>query len=66
MRIDRIEVHYVVLPRIHPWTTAYGSDPDVHSILVKFVSGDHEGRGRPLPSTSRATRRNRRPGCTTR
>ena len=49
MRIDRIEVYYVVLPLIHPWTTAYGSDPDVHSILVKLVSGDHEGWGETTP-----------------
>jgi len=49
MRIDRIEVYYVVLPLIHPWTTAYGSDPDVHSILVKLVSGDHEAWGETTP-----------------
>ena len=49
MRIDKIEVYYVVLPLHHPWTTAYGSDPDVHTILLKLVSGEHEGWGETTP-----------------
>ena len=40
MRIDRMEVYYVVFPLVYPWVTAYGADPDAHCILVKLVSGD--------------------------
>ena len=41
MRIDRLDVHYVVMPLIYPWRTAYGEDADIHSVLVKLSSGEH-------------------------
>ena len=49
MRIDRMEVYYAVFPLVYPWVTAYGADPDAHSILVKLVSGDQEGWGESAP-----------------
>ncbi len=49
MRIGRLELYYVVFPLIYPWTTAYGADSDVHTILVKLASGDHEGWGETTP-----------------
>ncbi|MCY3736732.1 MAG: hypothetical protein OXG13_10050, partial [Gemmatimonadaceae bacterium] len=42
MRIDALDVHYVVMPLIYPWRTAYGEDADIHSVLVRFTSGEHE------------------------
>ena len=44
MRIDRLELYYVVFPLIYPWRTAYGADPDVHTILVKLF-GQTRGMG---------------------
>lgn len=38
MKIDRIEIYHVQLPLLSPWRTAYGEDPDAHSILVKMTS----------------------------
>ena len=49
MRIDTIEVYYVVLPLIYPWRTAYGEDADIHSVLVRMISGEHEGWGETCP-----------------
>lgn len=49
MHIDTIEVYYVVLPLIYPWRTAYGEDADIHSLLVRMVSGDDEGWGETCP-----------------
>ena len=49
MRIDRMEVYYAVFPLVYPWVTAYGADPDAHSIFVKLVSGNHEGWGESGP-----------------
>ena len=49
MRIDKIEVYYVVFPLIYPWKTAYGSDPDGHTIVVKMCSEDHVGWGETAP-----------------
>jgi len=40
MRIDKIEVYHVAMPLIYPWRTAYGEDAEIHSVLVKMVSGD--------------------------
>ena len=42
MRIEELDVHYVVMPLIYPWRTAYGEDADIHSVLVRFTSGEHE------------------------
>jgi hypothetical protein len=60
MRIDRMEIYYVTFPLVYPWTTAYGSDPDGHSILVKLASGNSEGWGNPPPSTPPPTPPSRR------
>ncbi len=49
MKIDSIEVYYVALPLLYPWRTAYGEDPDIHSVLVKMVSGDYVGWGETTP-----------------
>lgn len=49
MKIDAIEAHYVTLPLIYPWRTAYGEDPDIHSILVKMISGEYIGWGETTP-----------------
>lgn len=39
MYIDALDVYYVRHPLIEPWTTAYGSDPDIRSVMVKITSG---------------------------
>ena len=49
MKIDRIDVYYVKLPLIYPWRTAYGEDPEVHSVLVRMVSEETEGWGETTP-----------------
>jgi len=49
MYIDRIEMFHVRLPLIYPWKTAYGEDADIHSVLFRMVSGDHEGWGETTP-----------------
>src|SRR5690606_1457688 len=40
---------YVALPLIYPWKTAYGEDADIHSVLFRMVSGEHEGWGETTP-----------------
>ena len=37
MRINRLELYYVVFSLIYSWRTANGADPDVHTILVKLI-----------------------------
>ena len=49
MRIDRLDVHYVVMPLIYPWRTAYGVDVDIHSVLVKLSSGEHTAWSESTP-----------------
>jgi O-succinylbenzoate synthase len=49
VRIDRIEIYHVRLPLIYPWKTAYGEDADIHSVLFRMVSGEHEGWGETTP-----------------
>lgn len=49
MKIDAIEVFYVLLPLIYPWKTAYGEDATIHSILVRMRSGDNEAWGEATP-----------------
>lgn len=49
MRIDEITIFHVEHPLIEPWTTAYGSDPSVHSVLVRMRSGDHVGWAESSP-----------------
>ena len=41
MRIDKLDVYHVAMPLIYPWRTAYGEDPEIHSVLVKAISGEH-------------------------
>jgi O-succinylbenzoate synthase len=40
MFIDAIDIFYVAHPLVIPWRTAYGSDADVHAVLVRLRSGD--------------------------
>jgi O-succinylbenzoate synthase len=49
MRVEKIEVYYVTFPLIYPWRTAYGSDQDVHTILVKLYSDNSYGWGETTP-----------------
>jgi O-succinylbenzoate synthase len=42
MKLDRLDVYYVVMPLIYPWRTAYGEDADIHSVLVRATSGEHQ------------------------
>ena len=49
MRIDKLDVYYVLMPLIYPWRTAYGVDYDIHSVLVKATSGEHEGWSESTP-----------------
>ena len=49
MRIDRLDVYYVSMPLIYPWRTAYGEDADIHSVLVKATSGEHEAWSESTP-----------------
>lgn len=49
MRIDAIEAYYVELPLIYPWRTAYGEDPQIHSVLVRMMSGQDEAWGEGTP-----------------
>ena len=49
MKIDRIDVYYISIPFVYPWRTAYGSDPDLHSVLVRMASGEHVGWGESSP-----------------
>ncbi len=49
LRLDAIEVRYVVLPLISPWRTAYGEDDAIHSVLVRMFSGAHQGWGETTP-----------------
>ena len=41
MKIDSLEIFHIAMPLIYPWRTAYGADYDIHSVLVKAISGDH-------------------------
>ena len=49
MFIDRLDVYHVAMPLISPWRTAYGSDHEIHSILVRASSGDHYGWSESTP-----------------
>lgn len=49
MRIDRLDIYYVAMPLIEPWRTAYGSDADIHSVLVKVHSGDYSAWSESTP-----------------
>ena len=47
--IDLIELYRVAMPLITPWTTAYGSDAAVETVLVRMVSDGVEGWGESCP-----------------
>ena len=49
MKIDSIEIIRVAMPLISPFTTAYGSDDTIESVLVKLTSGDLHGWGESCP-----------------
>ena len=49
MRIDRLDAYHVAMPLIYPWRTAYGDDPDCHSVLVKATSGEHTAWAESTP-----------------
>ena len=49
MYIDRLDVYHVAMPLIYPWKTAYGEDPEIHSVLVKAVSGEHQAWSEASP-----------------
>ena len=49
MRIDRFEVYHVAMPLIYPWRTAYGEDYDIHSVVVRAVSGDYDAWSESSP-----------------
>ncbi len=49
MRIDRLDVYHVAMPLIYPWRTAYGEDYDIHSVLVRAVSGECEAWSESSP-----------------
>ncbi|MBI4579479.1 MAG: o-succinylbenzoate synthase [Planctomycetes bacterium] len=42
-RIDALELFRVRMPLVYPFTTAYGSDDVIESIIVKVVSGELYG-----------------------
>lgn len=49
MRIDAIEVYHVAMPLAVPWTTAYGSDAEIESVLVRMHSGPHSAWAESTP-----------------
>ena len=49
MRIDRLDVYQAALPLIYPWRTAYGEDPDSHTILIKATSDGHTAWAESTP-----------------
>lgn len=49
MRIDQMDVYCVAMPLLYPWRTAYGVDHEIHTILVRATSGDHEGWSESTP-----------------
>ncbi len=49
MKIESAELRYVELPLISPWRTAYGEDPTIHSVMVRFSSGGESAWGESTP-----------------
>lgn len=49
MKIDMIDLYLIELPLLFPWTTAYGSDDVVSSVLVRMDSGGRSGWGEASP-----------------
>lgn len=49
MKIDSITLYKLDMPLRQPWTTAYGSDDTIRTMLVRICSGDYEGWGESSP-----------------
>lgn len=49
MHIDGIEAYYFTRSLTYPWRTAYGQDAEIHSVLVRMVSGTHSAWGETCP-----------------
>ena len=49
MKIDSITLYKLDMPLRQPWTTAYGSDDTIRTMLVRITSGDYEGWGESSP-----------------
>jgi hypothetical protein len=49
IKIESIEIYYVQMPLIQPFSTAYGSDNTIESIFVKMSSGNNYGWGESSP-----------------
>ncbi len=49
MKIKTIEIFHVVMPLISPWTTAYGSDESIETLIVKISSDGISGWGEATP-----------------
>jgi O-succinylbenzoate synthase len=49
MKIDTIEIYRVAMPLVYPFTTAYGSDDVIESMLVRMTSGAQYGWGEATP-----------------
>ena len=41
MRFDEIKIYHVAMPLIEPWITSYGSDYEIHSILINVKSDNY-------------------------
>jgi len=49
MHIESIELYRVAMPLVYPFTTAYGSDDSIESVLVRMTSGGVVGWGESSP-----------------
>ena len=49
MKLEKIELWHVALPLRTPWRTAYGSDADIHSVIVRILAEGEEGWGEATP-----------------
>ncbi len=49
MRIESLDVYHVAMPLKYPWRTAYGEDYEIHSVLVRARSEDHEAWSESAP-----------------
>ena len=43
LTLDTIEIFHVRMPLLSPWTTAYGSDDAIDSVLVRLGSDGLHG-----------------------
>lgn len=49
MKIEALDIYYVKNPLLKPWTTAYGSDNDIYTVLVKMTSDGCEAWSEACP-----------------